>query len=216
MAPQTHGFLHSMVETGQFSDFTLSPVIAAALCGGFEEATSKIITVNEFDISTVRYMISFLYTGGYRVETESEGSPIPSDEQFQDEADSSSQPCSESEAMKNENADTILSHLRVNAIADYYNIENLAQLANSKIEAILKQGQNAELFPPLLQETSKSNRDENLCAIVASATAECMRELIKLQDFQDLELEHALVFKIFHFLTRRPTRYSVSWTLPNS
>ncbi|KAM0289595.1 hypothetical protein ACHAO9_005877 [Fusarium lateritium] len=143
MAPQTHGFLHSMVETGQFSDFTLvcdghefklhqvlvcpqSPVIAAALCGGFEEAASKIITVNEFDISTVRYMISFLYTGGYRVETESEGSPIPCDEQFQDEADSSSQPCSESEAMENENADTILSHLRVNAIADYYNVENLA------------------------------------------------------------------------------------------
>jgi hypothetical protein len=105
--------------------------------------------------------------------------------------------------MKNETTENILSHLRVNAIADYYNVENLAQLANSKIKAILEQGQEAELFPPLIQEMSKSNRDAELCTIVASAAAEHMKDLIKLQDFQDVELGHTLVFGIFRALTMK-------------
>jgi hypothetical protein len=146
-------------------------------------------------------MISFLYTGEYQVETKSEDSPIFSDEQCHDEADSISQPCSDPDSMKNETIENILSHLRVNAIADYYNVETLAQLANSKIQANLEHGQEADLFPRVIQEMSKSNRDEKLCAIVASATAECMGELIELQGFQDVELEHTLVFEMLRALT---------------
>ncbi|SPJ85268.1 uncharacterized protein FTOL_11049 [Fusarium torulosum] len=220
MASQAHAFLFSMVETGEFSDFTLvcdgcefklhqvvvcpqSLVIAAALCGGFKETTSKVITVSEFDISTVRYMISFLYTGEYKVGTKSEDSLLPGDEQCHDEADNFSQPCSGSESMKNETTENILSHLRVNAIADYYNVNNLARLANSKIKTILKQDQEADLFPRVIQEMSKSNRDAELCAMVASATAERMGDLIKLQDFQDVELEHTLVLGIFNALSTK-------------
>lgn len=148
-------------------------------------------------------MISFLYTGEYQVETKSEDSPIPSDEQCHDEANSISQPCSGPDSMKNETIENILSHLRVNAIADYYNVESLVQLANSKIQANLEQGQEADLFPRVIQEMSKSNRDDKLCAIVASATAECMGELIELQGFQDVELEHNLVFEMLRALTKK-------------
>lgn len=148
-------------------------------------------------------MISFLYTGEYQVETKSEDSPIPSNEQCHDEADSISQSCSGPESMKNETIENILSHLRINAIADYYNVESLTQLANSKIQANLEQGQEADLFPRVIQEMSKSNRDDKLCAIVASATAECMGELIELQGFQDVELEHTLVFEMLRALTRK-------------
>ncbi|KAH6954268.1 hypothetical protein DER45DRAFT_310167 [Fusarium avenaceum] len=220
MAPRAHTFLFSMVETGEFSDFTLvcdghefklhqvvvcsqSLVIAAALCGGFEETMSKVITVNEFDISIVRYMISFLYTGEYEVETQSEDSLIPDDKQCHDEEDNSSQHCSGPESEKNETTENILTHLRVNAIADYYDVENLAQLANSKIKAILEQGHEADLFPRVIQEMSGSNRDDELCAIVASATAKCMGDLIKLQDFQDIELEHTLVLEMLRALVTK-------------
>ncbi|KAI7765192.1 hypothetical protein LZL87_009721 [Fusarium oxysporum] len=84
MAPQPHSFLLHLVQSGEFSDFTLickdrkfklhqmivcpqSPVITAALRGGFEETTSKIITVNEFDVVTVQNMVTFLYTGDYKL-----------------------------------------------------------------------------------------------------------------------------------------------------
>jgi hypothetical protein len=148
-------------------------------------------------------MISFLYTGEYHVNTKSEDNPIPSGEQFRNEADSYLQPCSGPESLKNETIENILSHLRVNAIADYYNGENLAQLANSKIKAILEQGQEANLFPRVIQEMPKSNRAAELCAIIASATADCMDELMMLRDFQDVELEHTLVFEMIRALTTK-------------
>ncbi|KAF5656520.1 speckle-type POZ, partial [Fusarium circinatum] len=57
-----------------------SPVISTALNGGFEESTSKIITVNEFDVRTVQYMVGFLYSADYRLAPEPARNPAQQDQ----------------------------------------------------------------------------------------------------------------------------------------
>jgi hypothetical protein len=108
-----------------------------------------------------------------------------------------------SELAEDETVEDLLSHLRVNAIADYYNIQNLAQLANSKIRVILEEGQNANMFPRVVQEVSSSNRDPDIRSIIASAAATCIEELSELKAFQDVELEHNLSTEILRACSER-------------
>ncbi|KAH7235301.1 hypothetical protein BKA59DRAFT_495910 [Fusarium tricinctum] len=174
MALQSHAFLFSLVGSGEYSDFTLlrnghefklyqvivcpqSLVLTAALSGGFQKTTSKIITVNEFHI----------------------------------------------ELAEDETVEDLLSHLRVNAIADYYNIQNLTQLANSQIRVILEKGQNANVFPRVIQEVLTSDRDPDVCSIIASAAATCAEELSELQAFQEVELKHNLSMEILRACSKR-------------
>ncbi|KAF4968443.1 hypothetical protein FSARC_4137 [Fusarium sarcochroum] len=214
MALPSRSFLLPLIESGKYSDFTLickghefklhqvivcpqSPVLTAALSGGFQEAISKVITVNGFDLPAVQHMISFLYTGEYQIVFKSEQKSTSDDGQNREEADavSHSSPAP-SEPTEDETVEILLSHLRVNAIADYYNIQNLSQLANSKIQAILEETQDADVFPKVLQEVSTSNRDADLHSIIASATAKCIEQLTELQTFRDVELEHSLSMEI--------------------
>ncbi|KAH7171694.1 hypothetical protein DER46DRAFT_656342 [Fusarium sp. MPI-SDFR-AT-0072] len=215
MAPQPHSFLLHLVQSGEFSDFTLickdrkfelhqmivcpqSSVIAAALRGGFE-----IITVNEFDVVTVQNMVTFLYTGDYKLAPEPEKKPAQHDhdEKREDgEIDSDEDKMSEdtraSQKIGDKTAEQIISHLRVNAIADYYNIEKLAKLSTGKIDLILKKEVDFFIIPQIIDEMSTSNRDAELRSLIASATARYIEELTSSQVLRTIDLEHHLTIEI--------------------
>ncbi|KAJ4011468.1 hypothetical protein NW752_008467 [Fusarium irregulare] len=215
MAPP-YDFLSSILDSGQFSDFTLvcegqefrlhqavvcpqSLVLNAALCGGFEEATTKVITVKEFDIPTVKRLVSFFYKGDYyeKLLTESahdedtvitdanydEGGNTISESNDQAGSKATSDPV---EKAKADAIEVLVVHLEVNAIADYYNIPKLRDLAESKIRNLLL-GNNT-ILPRLLREVS-SGAHANLYAIIAEVAAESY-------DISDLFSEDDTLFKL--------------------
>ncbi|KAJ4113237.1 hypothetical protein NW768_011513 [Fusarium equiseti] len=205
MAP--HEFLSSILVSGQFSDFTLvcegqefrlhqavvcpqSCVFDAALCGRFEEATTKIITVKEFDLATVKRLVSFFYTGDYDGEPPEESAQdedaivtdadadadADADNEQNDPQGSGDEAGGDSDLRKaldeatNRYTLMLLSHLKVNAIADYYDIPGLRDLAESKLRNILKVIET--VLPRLLQEVSSSGAHANLNSLIAKAVAE--------------------------------------------
>ncbi|KAF5022190.1 hypothetical protein F66182_5777 [Fusarium sp. NRRL 66182] len=206
-----------------------SPVLTAALCGGFQEAKSKTVVVNEFDTCTVKHMISFLYTGEYQISSSSEDEITPDNEEMEPEAapytdeaepdagsnaeeiehetDSVSGSSVSSQEEENNNIiDTLLSHLRVNAIADYYDIKGLAQFSNSKIQTILEQGQDADVYLGILPELSTSNRDASLNTIIATSMVDSIDELADSEEFQKMELEHRLAMEIIRACSNQINR----------
>ncbi|KAF9768829.1 hypothetical protein IL306_013816 [Fusarium sp. DS 682] len=160
---------------------------------GLQEGTLKVVNVDEFDVSTVQRMISFLYTGEYQI-SPNHDPPQLSSVFTKIEASGSSLALPQTEGAGT--VETLLSHLRVNAIADYYDIQSLARLVNSKILSILEKSQDAEMFPRFIQEASTSTRDAALHSIIASTTANRMEELTGPQTFLNMELERILAMEI--------------------
>jgi hypothetical protein len=78
------------------------------------------------------------------------------------------------------------SHVKVNALADYYHIIPLVQLANGRIQNILKEDWTSVGFPEGFQDFVKYVRettmDKSLLEIIASAAAAHIREILELGD----------------------------------
>ncbi|CVL06517.1 uncharacterized protein FPRN_05197 [Fusarium proliferatum] len=228
MAPHSHWFLLESVLTGEFSDFSLtckdhefklhhlvvcpqSPVIRAAFLGGFEETASKLVTVNEFDVMTVRSMVMFLYTGDYDPRTDKLDLPLQADgtrsteeaEINDSDEDRMSEESETSEAVRDRATDNILSHLRVNAIADYYGIKGLVKLSTDKLGTIFRNEQDFRIFPKVIQEMSVSNRDTGLQAIIASAAAHYIEDLTASQILRNLDIESNLAIEIIEACGKR-------------
>ncbi|KAF5723135.1 speckle-type POZ [Fusarium mundagurra] len=224
MPPQPHSVLMHLLQSGEYSDFILrckdrefklhqmivcpqSPVISAALNGGFEETTSKIITVNEFNVRTVQYMVSFLYSADYRLAPKPENKPAQDESREEGEIvsgeDSMTEASRASQRIADETVYKIVSHLRVNAIADYYNIEKLAKLSTSKIESILKKEVDFHIIPQVIAEMSTANRDSELRSVIASATARYIAELASSQALRTIDLEHQLTIEILEACGKR-------------
>lgn len=82
----------------------------------------------------------------------------------------------------------LLGNVRVNAIADYYDVPQLKQLANEKIEGILETSWTAQGFSTIIKEAFKSTSDKELYNIIALAAASHIEELVELEDFAALEV----------------------------
>lgn len=145
---------------------TQSPVLAAACDGGFQEAVTNIININEFDSGTVKRMIQFMYKRDY-------------DNGGGDNEDTTTWPTT---------ADITLHHVRVNAIADYYNIPQLKELANTKIQHILGTSWSADGFPDVIKDVFSLTGDLALHNIITLTAAEHIEELVKLEDFAELDV----------------------------
>ncbi|QGI79891.1 hypothetical protein CEK25_006620 [Fusarium fujikuroi] len=228
MAPQPHSVLMHLLQSGEYSDFKMvckdrefklhqmivcpqSPVISAALNGGFEETTSKVITVNEFSVRTVQYMVAFLYGADYRLAPEPERKPAQHDQgekreegeivSGDDELSKALPPASQKIATQT--VYQIVSHLRVNAVADYYGIAKLAKLSTSKIENILKKEMDFHIIPQIIAEMSTANRDSEIRSVIASATARYIEELASSQVLRTIDLEHHLTIEILEACGKR-------------
>ncbi|SCV25259.1 uncharacterized protein FFB14_00152 [Fusarium fujikuroi] len=228
MAPQPHSVLMHLLQSGEYSDFKMvckdrefklhqmivcpqSPVISAALNGGFEETTSKVIAVNEFSVRTVQYMVAFLYGADYRLAPEPERKPaqhgqgekreegkiVSGDEELSKVLPPASQKIAAQTVYQ------IVSHLRVNAIADYYGIAKLAKLSTSKIENILKKEMDFHIIPQIIAEMSTANRDSEIRSVIASATARYIEELASSQVLRTIDLEHHLTIEILEACGKR-------------
>ncbi|CAG7563783.1 unnamed protein product [Fusarium equiseti] len=196
-----------------------SVVLNAALCGSFGEATTKVIAVKDFNFATVKRLVSFFYTGDYdeKLPTESahDEDTVVTDADADADADNDNggnesgdqidgvstfhdrilgvQKARE-EKTKADAIQVLLFHLEVNAIADYYNVPGLRDLAESKVKEILL-GNNTTL-PRLLQEVS-SGAHANLYAIIAEVAADTydIADLFS-QDDAPFQLDPALYSKI--------------------
>ncbi|CAJ2505458.1 Uu.00g128520.m01.CDS01 [Anthostomella pinea] len=185
MASGSHfEFLANMMKLGDYSDFTprcngeempvhknvvcaQSPVLVAAIRGDFKEAKTNAIDV-DFDVGTCKRMITFMYTGNYEgdstadsklLKTEGGGpfSSLPLDTQTVD-------------------THPLLCHLRVNSIADYYEIPALFLLWS------------ATAFTEVLREAFTTTGDRQLFDMVASLVAQHLEELTAFEDFGKLDL----------------------------
>ncbi|KAF5976581.1 speckle-type POZ protein-like protein [Fusarium bulbicola] len=234
MRPQPYSFLLKSVVSGEFSDFSLtcndhdfklhqvvvcpqSPVLKAALLGGFKETTSKVVAVNEFDVTAVRSMVTFLYTGDYDPRTDKLQMPLQSDDDGKNEeaeirdiqGDSMSEDSEASGPERERTTEDILFHLRVNAIADYYKIEKLVKVSTAKISTIFGIEQDFRIFPTVIQEMSVSNRDTDLESIIASAMSNCVEELTASQLLRTLDLENSLAVEIIEACGKRIQKLEV-------
>ncbi|MCJ1379275.1 hypothetical protein MMC17_002376 [Xylographa soralifera] len=54
-----------LLESGQFSDLTISPVFTMMCTGPFKEASSCVIDLSDHDIETLDLLLEYLYTGDY-------------------------------------------------------------------------------------------------------------------------------------------------------
>jgi hypothetical protein len=82
----------------------------------------------------------------------------------------------------------LLRNVRVNAIADYYDIPQLKQLANTKIQHVLETSWSADGFSNIVKEVFNSTSVMALHNIMTLTAATHIEELLKLEDFALLEL----------------------------
>jgi hypothetical protein len=82
----------------------------------------------------------------------------------------------------------LLYNVRVNAIADYYDIPQLKQPANTKIQHVLETSWSADGFSGIIKEASNSTSDIALHNIMTLTAATHIEELLMLEDFAALEV----------------------------
>lgn len=185
-----------------------SPVLAAVCDGGFKETTSRIIDLNEFDVDTVKQMIMFMYTYTYydndndNVQAGPDDMPVP-------EADSkrevepqiqhlglqpnihqtASQITPETkekteegtgEVMRSTMLKSLLFHVKMNSIADYYDILELRSFSRKKVKKILNTSWSPHDFPIVMREVFNSTRDKELHDILSEVMAAHIDELMGL------------------------------------
>lgn len=185
--------IHKLVACSQ------SSVIATALKGEFKEAQSGIITIEQFDAETVRRMVEYLYTGDYdqieakskaattvAVTTPTTAASITPSTVFS--TTPSTTPCSASSIAPTITSSTTpallvsngtLQHVQVNAIADYYEVQGLAQLANRKIQQTYLTSWDLDAFVASAKAAINDSGDKSLHNMMALFTAQKLKELLK-------------------------------------
>jgi hypothetical protein len=173
------------------------------------------INIDEFDAETVKRMVEFMYTKEYNDGAEEQGSEGVSESENAGvrtlnqgnrhtyklvefiqtqtqttELDLSASTkvdllCATTPAMTPE---TLLRNVRVNAIADYYDIPQLKQLANAKIQHLLKTSWSADGFSNIVKEVFNSTSDMVLHSVMTLTAATHIEELLELEDFAALEI----------------------------
>lgn len=84
--------------------------------------------------------------------------------------------------------DILLRHVRVNSIADYYDIPQLKELANTKIQHLLESTWHASGFSAVVREAFKSTSDAALHEIMALTAAAHIEDIVELEEFVNLEV----------------------------
>ena len=96
---------------------------------------------------------------------------------------------------------SLLFHIKMNSIADYYDIPELRQRANTEIEYILNTSWSPCNFPIIIQEAVKSTGDKELRNILSDAMAAHMDELVELgEDIAPPELISDFAFSVIRRL----------------
>ncbi|KAJ4195507.1 hypothetical protein NW759_016441 [Fusarium solani] len=176
--------------------------VTATYMGGLrrlQEARTKVLNVKAFDVATVRRMVTFMYTEEYEVGSinETSGSAISHEtEVSQPEVSITELHLPPQQLDRVDVTEALLRHVRVNAIADYYDIPKLTQLANSKIRCLLGDSWQAESFSHVVEEVLDSTGNVALQEILSSTAADHIGELVESQSFADLEVMSDFAIKV--------------------
>ncbi|KAI1113513.1 hypothetical protein F5Y14DRAFT_441773 [Nemania sp. NC0429] len=168
-----------------------SPVFAAALESDFIEAKTGRVKVS-FEIESVRRMIEFMYTGDYQLAYNSALDLISSESGVHDtsatnerQGDGEIDTAVEALKLSDSMSDRLISHGRMNIIADYYDIAGLAKLSSAKTQEILANEWSVELFCDLLQQCLHSTRDKTYFRMLAAEAGKHIDELSERHVFDE-------------------------------
>ena len=149
----------------------------------FIEGREGRVKMDGFDLPIVKLMVEYMYTGQYSIPTH-ETSPKSSIDTQQAESEDSG-------SMLSPHATTLLvlqQHVRLNTIAEYYDIPRLRSMANRKIVDILGRSDlPTSVLPHILREAHDLTRDKELTQILASTTANHLGALLADENFRSLE-----------------------------
>lgn len=156
---------------------SLSPVLAAAMKEPFEasiaylsfgrgrrltheqEAKTGVIQIKDFEAETVAQMVDFLYTGDYKVQT-------PAEEENTQMADG------DEATPRHIDTDWALAqHIRVNAIADYYNIARLTEKSTSNISDVIQTHSDPETLLEAASLALSMTGDKTMQHVMAGAVS---------------------------------------------
>ncbi|KHO00486.1 speckle-type POZ protein-like protein [Metarhizium album ARSEF 1941] len=190
-----------------------SPVIKAAVQGEFEESQSNAIKMDSFQPKTVKRLVQFMYTGDYDETDEYEpsaayqnaciadgvGAEEAADMENKFElrteggciASSSSQELMLS-LPKSTTTSSLSEHIYVNSIGDYYGVDKLVSLTNTKIKQLLQSGNEDEScvadLPIAIEAAAGLTGNRELMGVLASATAANISKLLCLDQFRENKL----------------------------
>jgi hypothetical protein len=85
-------------------------------------------------------------------------------------------------------AEILLGHVRVNAVADYYDIPQLKELTNTKIRHIIETNWSPYGFSEVVKEVFNSTTDMELREIMSLTAAAHIEELLEFEDFAELDV----------------------------
>jgi len=163
--------------------------------------------MDSFQPETVRQLVQYMYTGDYddvpEIEHEASGHEAPEQEVPERKTGGGDG----TSPLKSTASASLLEHVHVNSIADYYGVDRLVSLANTKIELLLESnGDDQSLvasLPSATEAAVRSTGDDGLVGILASASAANIATLLELEQFTSLSLLTDFSLKVLQSCARR-------------
>lgn len=158
-----------------------------------QDSQTDAIDMSSYQIETVKYLVEFLYKGEYGTEhTEKYDCNASNIIESNKSGKISAAVHTGNTHTTEPTAASILDHVRVNCIADYYGIGKLVSMANSKIAALLKdetcvQSQLVHMSQAI-DESEWQTGDMAVKAILASAAARNISSLMAMGCFAEMEM----------------------------
>ncbi|KAB8239979.1 hypothetical protein BDV35DRAFT_399057 [Aspergillus flavus] len=159
---------------------TQSPVLAAACKGNFQESQTGTIKIEGFEPQTVKQMIEFFYCQTYST----------------DDDDNNGSDSDAAVANPTNMAKLLQQHVRVNAIADYYNVPPLVALTVSRVREAVQANWSVADFSFLVQETFATSGDRSIQSLLISIASDRIQELLASTSFNGLDLAPDFVFEL--------------------
>ncbi|KAI8945265.1 hypothetical protein F4801DRAFT_584573 [Xylaria longipes] len=170
-------FLAGLLSSGDYSDLTL-------VCEDQEfrvhkniEAKTNTFHVAEFDLTTVKCMLDYMYTGKY------EQMPPGCCDKDKDQAQTTEN--GKNDSVKNNN-ETWIYHGPVNCIADCFDLPELAKMATATLERLTQEDWSEDAFCDLLHRTHSRTGDIGYRDMLATRAADRISELIERGLFNEL------------------------------
>ncbi|RAO70530.1 uncharacterized protein BHQ10_006542 [Talaromyces amestolkiae] len=175
-----------------------SPVLSKACNGHFEEASTDVISVTQFNAKTLRRMLEFMYEGKYEASELEKHEELNYDNYFaRDEHPEEAtledkiaalEICEVSSTEEDEPPtytilDMLQPHILVNSISDYYDVPGLKSQANQHVCDVLENSWSASDFMAAAELTFASTSDTELYAIITAAINGHIKKLLDREDF---------------------------------
>lgn len=113
------------------------------------------------------------------------------------------EPLNSNEGASPRMGEMLLPHIKVNSIADYYDIPELKQHANDRIRQILTTEWSGKSFSDVLERVFESTADEPLHQIMVTAAVDHLEELIGLEDFFKIKLLNTFTIGVINGVIER-------------